>query len=154
MKSHILGADFRLISMERFSGRQLFLLKGVVENLHFLGFLRGDDDYFLLLISGEIRCRFATSGNFFCLNWSCGKKLCVLLGCDDPLTMLCCRRKWKDGDDDQFLFSMRGLPSPVSWLGSRTKRVIAAMSDSYRELWIANADLQQVPAIKSDFGGL
>ncbi|GJX33649.1 hypothetical protein Tco_0243504 [Tanacetum coccineum] len=52
-------------------------------------------------------------------------------------------------DDDQFLFSTRGLPSPVSWLGCHTKRVIAAM-----ELWIANADLQQVPAIKSDFGGL
>ncbi|GJT33081.1 ALP1-like protein isoform X1 [Tanacetum coccineum] len=34
---------------------------------------------------------------------------------------------WR-GDDDQFLFSTRGLPSPVSWLGSHTKRVIAAMS--------------------------
>ncbi|GJV57317.1 hypothetical protein Tco_1458322 [Tanacetum coccineum] len=33
-------------------------------------------------------------------------------------------------DDDQFLFSTRGLPSPVSWLGSHTKRVIAAMSAS------------------------
>ena len=27
-----------------------------------------------------------------------------------------------------FMFSTRGLPSPVSWLGSHTKCVIAAMS--------------------------
>ncbi|GJS87684.1 hypothetical protein Tco_0770320 [Tanacetum coccineum] len=32
------------------------------------------------------------------------------------------------GDDDQFLFSTRGLPTPVSWLGNHTKRVIAAMA--------------------------
>ncbi|GJV90672.1 polyadenylate-binding protein 7 [Tanacetum coccineum] len=111
--TYSVGADFRLISMERFSGRQLFLLKGLVENLHFLGFLRGDDDYFLLLISGEICCRFAnrensvvlTSGNFFYLNWPCGKKLCILLGCDDPLTMFCCRGKWKDGRVRELLAS-------------------------------------------------
>ncbi|GKA23874.1 hypothetical protein Tco_0709907 [Tanacetum coccineum] len=32
------------------------------------------------------------------------------------------------GDDDNFLCSMRTLLRPISWLGSHTKRVIAAMS--------------------------
>ncbi|GJX09197.1 hypothetical protein Tco_0199056 [Tanacetum coccineum] len=32
------------------------------------------------------------------------------------------------GDDDTFNFSMRGLPSPASWLGSHSESAIAAMA--------------------------
>ncbi|GJZ35361.1 hypothetical protein Tco_0581178 [Tanacetum coccineum] len=34
---------------------------------------------------------------------------CVVLGCDDPLTMLCCLRKWKDGRVREFLASSTAM---------------------------------------------
>ncbi|GKB38852.1 retrovirus-related pol polyprotein from transposon TNT 1-94 [Tanacetum coccineum] len=54
--------------------------------------------------------------------------------------------KWKDGrerklvisatstgDDDTFLFTMRGLPRPVSWLGNHTESAIAAIANDLRK---------------------
>ncbi|GKC41323.1 hypothetical protein Tco_1059045 [Tanacetum coccineum] len=37
------------------------------------------------------------------------------------------------GDDDTFLFSMRGLPRPVSWLGNHTGSAIAAIANDLRK---------------------
>ncbi|GKD92328.1 hypothetical protein Tco_1372165 [Tanacetum coccineum] len=38
-------------------------------------------------------------------------------------------RATEPGNDDSFLFTMRGLLTPVSWLGKHTKSAIAAMAD-------------------------
>ncbi|GJY45379.1 hypothetical protein Tco_0434442 [Tanacetum coccineum] len=38
-----------------------------------------------------------------------------------------------NGDDDNFLLTMHGLPNPVSWLGSHIKSLIAAMYNENKE---------------------
>ncbi|GJZ26489.1 hypothetical protein Tco_0570742 [Tanacetum coccineum] len=59
------------------------------------------------------------------------------------------------GDDDTFLFSMRGLPTPVSWLGNHTESAIAAMAGVWSRYCIKKYEphmlLLYIPSFTDDY---